>query len=98
MKEFHIANSTMGGGSAGSVDFSSDRAQKYIFVADRSNGTVWQLDRQSGEILGDVSHKGPNPGELGQPHVSAMDSKGNVYVGEIGRGGGRMQKFVAASS
>jgi len=41
----------MGGGSAGSVDvFSSDSAQKYIFVADLVNATVWQLDRQSGEI------------------------------------------------
>ena len=66
----------MGGGSVGSVDFSSDPAQKYIFVADLLNGTVWQLDRQSGEILGHVSHKGPNPGEFFTPHVSAMDSKG----------------------
>ncbi len=97
LKEFHIANATMGGGSAGSVDFSSDPAQKYIFVADLVNATVWQLDRQSGEILGHVSHKGANPGELFAPHVSAMDSKGNVYVGEIGRGS-RVQKFVPATN
>jgi hypothetical protein len=94
LKEFHVANATMGGGSAGSVDFSSDPAQKSIFVADLVNATVWQLDRQSGEILGHVSHKGTNPGELFAPHVSAMDSKGNVYVGEIGRGS-RVQKFAA---
>ena len=93
LKEFHVANATMGGGSAGSVDFSSDSAQKYIFVADLVNATVWQLDRQSGEILGHVSHKGTDPGELFAPHVAAMDSKGSVYVGEIGRGS-RVQKFV----
>ena len=93
LKEFHVANATMGGGSVGSVDFSSDRAQKSIFVADLVNATVWQLDRQSGEILGHVSHKGTNPGELFAPHVAAMDSKGSVYVGEIGRGS-RVQKFV----
>jgi hypothetical protein len=93
LKEFHVANATMGGGSAGSVDFSSDKAQKYIFVADLVNGTVWQLDRQSGTILGHISHKGPNAGELDRPHVSAMDSKGNVYVGEIGPHE-RVQKFL----
>jgi sugar lactone lactonase YvrE len=97
LKEFHVANATMGGGSAGSVDFSSDPAQKSIFVADLVNATVWQLDRQSGEILGHVSHKGTNPGELLAPHVSAMDSKGNVYVGEIGRGS-RVQKFAPAAN
>jgi DNA-binding beta-propeller fold protein YncE len=93
LKEFHVANYTMGGGSAGSVDFSSDRAQKNIFVADLVNATVWQLDRESGQIVGHVSHKGTNPGELAGPHVSAMDSKGNVYVGEIGRNP-RVQKFT----
>jgi DNA-binding beta-propeller fold protein YncE len=97
LKEFHVANATMGGGSVGSVDFSSDPAQKSIFVADLVNATVWQLDRQSGEILGHVSHKGTNPGELFAPHVAAMDSKGSVYVGEIGRGS-RVQKFVATAN
>jgi hypothetical protein len=97
LKEFHVANATMGGGSVGSVDFSSDPAQKYIFVSDLVNATVWQLDRQSGEILGHVSRKGPNPGELVSPHVAAMDSKGNVYVGEIGRGS-RVQKFVPTAN
>jgi len=93
VKEFHVANETMGGGSVGSVDFSSDPAQKHVFVSDLVNGAVWQVDRQSGEIIGRVSHKGPNPGELAAPHVAAMDSKGNVYVGEIGQGR-RVQKFV----
>jgi sugar lactone lactonase YvrE len=31
------------------------------------------------------------------PHVSAMDSKGNVYVGEIG-GNPRVQRFVPTSA
>jgi DNA-binding beta-propeller fold protein YncE len=97
LKEFHVANATMGGGSVGSVDFSSDPAQKYIFVADLVNATVWQLDRQSGEILGHVSHKGTHSGELFAPHVAAMDSKGSVYVGEIGQGS-RAQKFVPTAA
>ena len=70
-----------------------DPAQKYIFIADLQNGTVWQLDRQSGEILGHISHKGPNAGEFFRAHVAAMDSKSNVYVGEIGDGS-RVQKFT----
>ena len=97
LKEFHVANATLGGGSVGSVDFSSDPVQKYIFIADLVNATVWQLDRQSGEILGHVSHKGTNPGELFAPHVAAMDSKGSVYVGEIGQGS-RVQKFVPSAA
>ena len=93
VKEFHVVNQTMGNGSVGSVDFSSDPAQKHIFVSDLVNGAVWQLDRQSGEIIGRISKKGTAPGELAAPHVAAMDSKGNVYVGEIGQGR-RVQKFV----
>jgi len=97
VKEFHVANATMGGGSVGSVDFSGDPAQKYIFIADLMNATVWQLDRQSGEIIGRISHRGENPGEFVRAHVAAMDSKSNVYVGEIGPGN-RVQKFVPAAS
>ena len=92
VKEFHVANETMGAGSVGSVDFSGDPAQKYIFVADLQNGTVWQLDRQSGDIIGRISHKGTKPGEFFRAHVAAMDSKSNSYVGEIGDGS-RVQKF-----
>jgi len=93
VKEFHVVNQTMGNGSVGSVDFSSDPAQKHIFVSDLVNGAVWQLDRQSGEIIGRISTKGTAPGQLAAPHVAAMDSKGNVYVGEIGQGR-RVQKFA----
>ena len=93
VKEFHVVNQTMGNGSVGSVDFSSDPAQRHMFVSDMVNGAVWQLDRQSGQIIGRISRKGPTPGELAAPHVAAMDSKGNVYVGEIGQGR-RVQKFA----
>ncbi len=93
VKEYHVVNATMGGGSVGSVDFSADPAQRFIFTADLVNGTVWQVDREKGEVVGRVSRKGDKPGEFIAPHVAAMDSKGNVYVGEIGRGR-RVQKFA----
>jgi hypothetical protein len=35
LKEFHVANATMGGGSVGSVDFSADPAQKI------SSSPIW---------------------------------------------------------
>jgi len=54
---------------------------------------VWQLDRQSTEIVGHISHKGEKPGEFFRAHVAAMDSKSNSYVGEIGDGS-RVQKFA----
>lgn len=93
LKEFLIANETLRGGSAGSVDFSPDPQQKYIFVADIVNGVVWQLERDSGKIVGKIGHRGHGGGEFVAPHVATMDSKGNLYVGEV-MSGKRVQKFV----
>lgn len=48
-------------------------------------------------MIGRISKKGTAPGELAAPHVAAMDSKGNVYVGEIGQGR-RVQEIRALRS
>jgi len=44
-------------GSVGSVDFSADPQQKYIFVADIMNMSVWMLDRQTGEVVQRIGRK-----------------------------------------
>jgi hypothetical protein len=92
VKEFYVANETLMRGTAGSVEFSSDREQRYIFVADIMNMAIWQLDRQSGAIVSRIGRAGPAAGEFTLVHVAAIDSHGNLYTGEVGPAP-RLQKF-----
>ena len=82
LKEFFIANETLRGGAAGSVDFSPDPEQKYIFVADIVNNVVWELERETGKIVDKIGHHGHAGGQFHFVHVATMDSKGNLYTGE----------------
>ena len=90
LKEFFIANETLRGGSAGSVDFSADPGQKYIFVADIVNNVVWELERGTGKVVAKIGHQG---GMFHFVHVAFMDSKGNLYTGEVDSRK-RVQKFT----
>jgi len=92
LKEFYIARNTKVRGTAGSVDFSPDPQQKYIFVADIANATVWELDRQTGQVVQRIGHPGREGGAFVLLHVAFMDSKGNLYTGEVGETS-RVQKF-----
>jgi len=53
---------------------------------------IMKFNSQGKVLLNWTFTAGGNPGELGEVHGMALDSKGNVYVGE-GQGR-RMQKFV----
>ena len=88
LKEFFIANETLRGGAAGSVDFSPDPEQKYIFVADIVNNVVWELERDTGKIVDKIGHAGHAGGQFHFVHVATMDSKGNLYTGEVDSGNG----------
>lgn len=92
VKEFFVAKNTLQRGSVGSIDFSHDPAQKYLYIGDVMNHTVWQVDRQSGKTVGRIGRQGNLAGQFSLVHVAAMDSKGNMYVGEVVNG--RVQKFV----
>ncbi len=72
---------------------SVDPEQKYLFVADAANNVIWSVDRRSGETLGHFSRPGRLAGELNFPNAISMDSKGNIYTGEVSNGK-RIQKFV----
>ena len=71
---------------------SIDPEQKYLFVADASNNVIWSVDRRSGETLGHFSHPGRLAGQLNFPNAISMDSKGNIFTGEVSNGK-RIQKF-----
>jgi DNA-binding beta-propeller fold protein YncE len=83
-------------GTAGWVSFSPDQAQRFMFVLNEENEQVDILDHASGKILSTFGRPGHQAGEFSHGHTMAMDSKGNVYVAEVGVGneaGHRVQKF-----
>jgi DNA-binding beta-propeller fold protein YncE len=79
-------------GSAVWVGFSRDPGQKYMYVVNQDNEMVDILDRASGQTLSSFGRVGHNPGEFTYAHFLAVDSKGNLYVTEVGTGK-RIQKF-----
>jgi hypothetical protein len=95
-KEFYVSRATRMRGTVGSVDFSPDPQQKYIFIADIMNMVVWQLDRQTGQVVQKIGRLGREGGAFSFLHVAAMDSKGNLYAGEVATGR-RIQKFSPAA-
>ena len=97
LKEFYMARNTKMRGTAGSVDFSPDPQQKYIFVADIMNMTVWELDRQTGQVVQRIGRPGHEGGAFSFLHVATMDSKDNLYTGEVANGR-RVQKFSPVSN
>jgi len=94
VKEFFLPRMTAKGGTrVFELAFSSDPKQKYLFDADGTNNMVWILNRDDGKIVGSVGHFGRYAGELHFIDGLAVDSKGNMYTGEVGTGK-RVQKFV----
>ena len=82
-----------GNGTAGNVVFSRDPDQKYMFIGDFSNKLIRVFDRVSGKELSRFGRPGSHQiGGLASPHGIAVDSKGNVYVGES-LDGRRVQRF-----
>ncbi len=79
-------------GSAVWVGFSRDPAQKYIYVVNQDNEKIDILDRASGKVLSSFGRVGHQAGEFTYAHFLAVDSKGNIYVAEVGTGK-RIQKF-----
>jgi sugar lactone lactonase YvrE len=80
-------------GSAWDVAFSSDAAQRFLYVADGMNKTVWVLDRSALTPISRIGDGGRYPGLFYAVASVAVDSKGNLYTGEESDGK-RVQKFV----
>ncbi|MDQ8165792.1 MAG: hypothetical protein P3A28_08580 [Gemmatimonadota bacterium] len=93
VKEKQIAPRTLGDGSIWDIAFSTDAAQKFMFVADGKNERVYVLDRASLEVLTSFGEGGRQPGQWFAVHSIAADSKGNLITTETYEGK-RVQKFV----
>ena len=90
VKEALIAPSTLGNGSTFDIDFTPD--QKHLYVPDGTNQKVWILQRDTLEVVGSFGDSGQGAGQFRNVHSVTVDSKGNVYTGEVD--GKRVQKFV----
>jgi DNA-binding beta-propeller fold protein YncE len=93
VKEIAVAPETHGNGAVWDLDFSTDRGQTYLYVADGENNHVWLLQRDSGRVLSRVGRNGRYAGQFHWVHNIAVDSKGNLYTAEVDTAK-RVQKFV----
>ena len=84
-------------GASGGVAFSPDRAQRYLYISDIKNNTIWFLNREDGKIVGRLGSMGESGGQFFGLHMIATDSRGYIYTGEV-FAGQRVQRFVPADS
>ncbi len=94
VKEFILAPMTGVGGSTGGVMFSPDKQQRLLYISDLTNNHIWFMNREDGKVIGQMGSMGDNGGQFYGLHMIAVDSKGNIYTGEV-FAGERVQRFLA---
>jgi hypothetical protein len=80
-------------GTIYNLTFSRDAQQKYVLLADGTNDKIWIHDRMSGALVSSIGDNGRMAGQFHWIDAIAMDSKGNIYTGEVDTGK-RVQKFI----
>ncbi len=93
VREFAVRPATLGNGSTWTLTFSHDKAQKFLLVVDGENNVIWIVRRGDGVIVAHIGHSGRNAGQFHWVHQAVMDSRGDLYTGEV-ETGKRLQKFV----
>jgi len=88
VKEAFVARGTLQAeGTVHHFAFSPDKEQRYLYVVDGSNKAVRVLERQTLEIVAKVGGRaGHNAREFFHVHSAAVDSKGNLFLGEVNNG------------
>ncbi len=104
VKEFVVAPSgtrrderTGSRGAAGGVTFSADKDQKFLYVSDMKNNTIWFVNRADGTTVGRYGSMGESGGQFYGLELAATDSRGNIYTGEVFQGE-RVQRLVPSDS
>ncbi|MEO8678663.1 MAG: hypothetical protein ABI665_06440 [Vicinamibacterales bacterium] len=92
-REVFIERKTQLLGTSFNTAFSSDREQRWLYEADAGNGRIHIFNRKTMEEVGAFGRIGRYAGEFVFMHNLATDSRGNLYVSEVGNGR-RVQKFV----
>ena len=91
VQEGFVSPETRDLGTAYGVALSHDPAQRWVYVNDGSNNTVWILRRDDLETVGRFGSYGRQGGQFLSAHSMTVDQQGNVYVGETR--GRRVQRF-----
>ena len=92
-REIFIERKTRLLGTSFNTAFSPDREQRWLYVADAGNGRVRIYDRKSLTEVGAFGRIGRYAGQFIFMHNLASDSRGSLYVSEVGTGR-RVQKFT----
>jgi DNA-binding beta-propeller fold protein YncE len=93
VREAYLARATRAMGSVWDIAFSRDSAETWLFVPDGTNMTTWVLRRSDLAVVGSIGSGGRNAGQFGWVHNLAVDSRGNLYTGEVDIYK-RVQRFV----
>lgn len=80
-------------GSVWDLAFSNDPQQRFIYIADGMNKTVWIAQRDTLALVSRFGDGGRYPGMFYAVGSVAVDSKGNVYTGEESDGK-RVQRWI----
>jgi hypothetical protein len=83
-------------GSVWDLAFSSDAAQRYLYVADGVDQRIIVLRRDTLAEAGSIGDGGHLMGQFEGVGTVAVDSHGNIYTGDLGTK--RVQKFVSAAA
>ena len=95
--EWFFEKSTLGNGSTWGLNFWPDANQSYLLNIDGENNVMRILNRADGKVVSSVGRSGRYAGQFHWVHTVAVDSKGNVYTGEVDNAN-RVQKFKPASA
>ena len=90
--EWFYDKSTLGNGAVWDLNFWPDARQSYLLNVDGENNVMRVLNRADGKVVSTVGRSGRYAGQFHWVHTIAVDSKGNVYTGEVDNAE-RVQKF-----
>jgi hypothetical protein len=88
-----FVNRATSNASCGTVVFSQDAQQQFIYCPDFNLGEIAIINRKTLEKVGAFGSRGAGPGQFQNLHSIAIDSKGNIYGPEVAPGR-RLQKFA----
>jgi DNA-binding beta-propeller fold protein YncE len=95
--EWFFEKSTLGNGAVWDLNFWPDANQTYLLNIDGENNQLRILRRSDGAVVGGFGRSGRYAGQFHWVHNIAVDSKGNVYTGEVDNAN-RVQKFVPTNT
>jgi DNA-binding beta-propeller fold protein YncE len=82
VREGFISRRTLLAGAASGLALSADPQQRFLYVIDGANHRIWILLRDTLQAVGRFGQQGLSGGAMNVPHALAVDSRGNIYIGE----------------